>query len=339
MWRNLTDSKHYENGVFVNTSPTPVMLPGLSFSKVWKDYINRPKSVVPPNPLPTIKTDLKTIDSLSYNAPVVVWFGHSSYLIAYKGLQIPVDPVFSDHASPIPGFFKAFPGTTIFATDDLPVIDFLILSHNHYDHLDKDTLNRLQSRINKIFVPLGAGKDIQACGIDTRKITVQELDWGESEVLNPGLRLTATPARHFSGRGLKRNGSLWNSYVLELETFKLFLGGDSGFDTHFKEIGDKEGPFDLAILECGQYSPSWPFIHTTSEETLAAARDLKAKVLLPVHWAKFALSNHPWDEPIKRLLQEAQNQDDSPNVTTPLIGEALIVDSKCPASRWWEGVL
>jgi len=209
MWRNLTDSKHYENGVFVNTVPTPVMLPGLSFSKVWKDYVNRPTSVVPPCALPTIKTDLKTIDSLSYNATVVVWFGHSSYLIAYKGLKILVDPVFSDHASPIPGFVKAFPGTTVFATDDLPVIDFLILSHNH----------------------------------------------------------------------------------------------------------------------------------TTPEETLAAARDLKAKVLLPVHWAKFALSNHPWDEPVKRLLQEAQKQDDSPNVTTPLIGEVIIVGSKYPASRWWERVL
>jgi L-ascorbate metabolism protein UlaG (beta-lactamase superfamily) len=165
---------------------------------------------------------------------------------------------------------------------------------------------------------------------------MNELDWWQSLTTENGFTLTATPARHFSGRGLVRNKTLWTSYVLQTQQQIVFIGGDSGYDTHFKEIGEKFGPFDLAILECGQYDAYWPYIHMMPEETVQAAIDLRANILLPVHWAKFALSAHAWDEPIKRLVQAAATQ--SLTVATPMIGEQLTLHEPLPQKHWWTAI-
>lgn len=318
-------SPNFKNGTFHNLSPTEVMSKDASFLKILLRFFNKPKSVNPPRPLPSVKTDL--LHLVASDNPVIVWFGHSSYLIHHKGLNILVDPVFSGHASPVPFMVKAFPGTDAFKVSDLPPIDILIITHNHYDHLDKGTLCQLKPKA--VYTALGVGKDLPFAAS-----LVTEMDWWDAASVLENVKLTATPARHFSGRGIKRGGSLWASFVLELPGgFKLYLGGDSGYDTHFKAIGDKFGPFDIAILETGQYNTDWPMIHMSPEEAVQAAQELKAKVLLPVHWGKFALALHPWNEPVIRTTAGALGK---VKVTTPRIGEPVILNVSYPADPWWE---
>jgi L-ascorbate metabolism protein UlaG (beta-lactamase superfamily) len=327
-WRSLSTSTHYRHGKFENLSDTPMMAEGVSMPKVLLAFLNKPKSVAPPRPLPSVKTDLRTLNS---DVPTVVWFGHSSYLINCRGINILVDPVLSGHASPFPWMVKAFPGADIYKAEDMPEIDFMIITHNHYDHLDKKALQLLSPKTKAYYTALGVGKDIAEC-CDNQPIT--EMDWWETQTLMPGIELTAAPARHFSGRGLKRGGSLWSSFVLKLFGNNIYIGADSGYDTHFKAIGDKYGPFDIAILECGQYNTAWPYIHMMPEQTLQAAIDLKAKVLLPVHWGKFTLALHPWDEPIKRITKGAKEL--GMDITTPMIGEPLVLGKDEPRKEWWK---
>jgi L-ascorbate metabolism protein UlaG (beta-lactamase superfamily) len=326
-WRSFNESKHYQDNKFVNLSDTPALAPGASFKNILHDYRHRPASVAPPAPIPFVRTDLKALKS---DTPTIVWFGHSSYLIHCKGVNILIDPVFSGHASPVPGMIKAFPGANEYSVADMPEIDYLLLSHNHYDHLDKKTLAGLKAKTKAVYVPLGVGKDVATFN------NITEMDWWETNQLSSDITLTATPARHFSGRGLRRNTSLWTSYVLDLFGFRLFLGGDSGYDSHFKEIGTAFGPFDIALLECGQYNTLWPFIHMQPEETAQAAKDLNTKVLMPVHWAKFTLANHPWNEPPQRLLPAATQL--GIKVTTPQIGEPVVINHSYPDKQWWLSV-
>jgi L-ascorbate metabolism protein UlaG (beta-lactamase superfamily) len=334
--QRIEHSPHYTGGSFQNPVPTEVTLKDASMLKMLKEYRNRPKDTVPPAPVPSVRTDLKALPS---GAPVVVWFGHSSYLIKVKDFHILVDPVFSPNASPVSFFAKAFPGTEVYGVKDLPAIDMVLLTHDHYDHLDYKTIQQLGDKAKRFYTSLGVGSHLEYWGISSEKIT--ELDWwemvaveGAAQGILQGITLTATPARHFSGRGIKRGGTLWSSFVLKIDGYSLFLGGDSGYAPHFKSIGEQYGPFDLAILEAGQYGKNWPYIHMLPEQTVEAAIDLRAKVLLPVHWAKFTLALHPWDEPIKRVLRHAGEKGLS--VTTPLIGEPVCVGGSLPHSKWWE---
>ena len=266
---------------------------------------------------------------------MVVWFGHSSYFIKVNDLTILVDPVFSGHASPVSFYGRAFPGTDVYGVSDLPDVDVVVITHDHYDHLDYKTMRQLAPKARYFYTSLGVGSHLEYWGIEGSRIT--ELDWGESASASGGAAtLTAMPARHFSGRGLRRGQTLWSSFVLKTGGYCLFLGGDSGYGPHFKGIGDQYGPFDLAILECGQYNENWPDIHMTPEETVTAALDLGAKLLLPVHWGKFTLSLHPWDEPVRRIVKAAAIA--GVPLTTPLIGEPVIVGGAFPREAWWEGV-
>lgn len=328
--RRIRNSAHFKNGSFQNLSPTPMKPADISYFKMIRDALSRPKSVRPPAALPAVKTDLNALQS---EIPVIIWFGHSSYFIHCRGFTILVDPVFCGHASPFPFLVKAFKGADVYTAADMPAIDALILTHNHYDHLDIKTLASLKFKIREYYTPLRAGALLEKHRISAGP--VNELDWWESIRITDHIQLTATPARHFSGRGLRRNKSLWASFMLDLFGYKLFLGGDSGYDTHFKTIGRQQGPFDLAILECGQYNASWPFIHMTPEETVQAAVDLQAKALLPVHWGKFALANHPWDEPVRRVLKEAGAL--RMNTCIPRIGEALVLSGRYADTAWWTG--
>lgn len=327
-WRPLRESKNYKDKKFNNLSDTPMIAEGVSFGKVLKEYFNKPANVTPSHRLPSIKTDLKSLYS---EKPVIVWFGHSSYLIHCKGINILVDPVFSGHASPMRGMVKAYPGANEYQVEDMPAIDLLVITHNHYDHLDTKTVSKLRSKIKAIYTPLGVGKSIDGCFSQSLPIT--EMDWWETENVTPDITLTATPARHFSGRGLKRAGSLWASFVLKIHGYSIYLGGDSGYDTHFKPIGEKYGPFDIAILECGQYGKDWPYIHMFPEQTVQASLDLKANVLLPVHWGKFTLANHPWDEPIQRVIKAAAEA--GMTIATPLQGEPVVIGEAYPHHPWW----
>jgi L-ascorbate metabolism protein UlaG (beta-lactamase superfamily) len=325
----VQQSPNYKNGSFQNLSPTPVMAEDSSFWKTIKAYFNKPPDTRPPAPLPFVKTDLH---QLSDKHPVIVWFGHSSYLLRINGYTILVDPVFSNHAAPFSFMVKAYPGADTYTVNDLPVIDLLVQTHDHYDHLDYLSITALEPKIKQVVTTLGTGSHFEYWGYNRKKI--RELDWWQSTTPLEGLQLTALPGRHFSGRGIARGKTLWAGFALKTAGNNIFLGGDSGYDTHFKTIGDTHGPFDLAILECGQYDLHWPHIHMMPEETAQAAIDLRAKRLLPVHWAKFTLSLHPWNEPIKRLTSKAAELNIP--LTTPMIGEPVVVGSHYPEANWWE---
>lgn len=324
----IEQSPNYREGSFQNVEPTEVTLKNASFVKMMKDFLNKPSTTVPPSEIPSVKTDLKTLKA---DKPTIVWFGHSSYLIKSKHINILVDPVFSGNASPISLFAKAFPGTDTYAVEDFPPIDMLILTHDHYDHLDYQTIGKIDAKVKKIYTSLGVGAHLEHWGISPDKIT--EFDWWESHKIADDIEMTATPARHFSGRSFTRGKTLWSSFVLKIHGYNIFVGGDSGYDSSFAKIGEKYGPFDIAMLETGQYGAEWPYIHMLPEETVMAAKALKAKVLLPVHWGKFVLANHEWNDPIKRVVKNAA--ENKLNLTTPLIGEPVVVDSLYPQKIWW----
>jgi L-ascorbate metabolism protein UlaG (beta-lactamase superfamily) len=327
--KKVQASVHYLNGSFHNPVATEVTLKSASFSKMLLEYWNRPADTAPPRPLPSVHTDLR---SLSSDSPTIVWFGHSSYLLRIKGFTILVDPVFCGHASPFSFFANAFPGTDVYGVEEMPEIDMLILTHDHYDHLDYRTIRQLRLKVKQFYVSLGVGSHLEYWGVNPKLIT--ELDWWESKDIAPAISLTATPARHFSGRGFKRAKTLWSSFVLKIFGYSIFLGGDSGYEQHFKMIGEQYGPFDIAILESGQYGKNWPYIHMLPEQTVEAAKDLNAKVLLPVHWGKFTLSLHPWDEPIRRVVAAATAS--GVTIATPMIGEPVILGGTYPQAPWWE---
>jgi len=322
-------SPNYRNGAFQNQSPTITLAPDSGFVKVLLQFLRKPKSTKPRTPMPFVRTDLNLPDS---EAPVIIWFGHSSYFIRMNGMNLLIDPVLSGHASPFSFMVKAFASAGHYTAEDIPDIDVLILTHDHYDHLDYDTIRRLKNRVKKICCPLGVGAHLEYWGIPAASVT--ELDWWDETSLPGDLKLIAAPARHFSGRGTKRAQSLWCSYILSSTQHRLYLGGDSGYDSHFRQIGEKYGPFDMAILEAGQYNTSWPHIHMMPEETVQAALDLRAKSLMPVHWGKFSLALHPWNEPVQRVVKEAART--GMPLAIPRPGEPVTPGNPLEADHWWE---
>lgn len=328
---HIKQSPNYKEGAFQNLSPTPMKAEGISYWKMTREFFKKNPGTKPPGELPFVKTNLEKLYS---SQPVIVWFGHSSYFIYIENKKFLIDPVFSGNAAPFSFMVKAFPGSNECTVNDMPAIDCLILTHDHYDHLDFKTIRELKNKINKIYCSLGVGSHLKYWGIDQNKII--EMDWWDSQQLDENIKLTAAPARHFSGRGIKRGQTLWSSFILKTAKYNLYLGGDSGYDNHFKEIGIKYGPFDIAILEAGQYNNMWPLIHMMPEETVQAAVDLKAKALLPVHWGKFRLGMHPWNEPIKRVLEKAKTS--GLQVQTPRIGEPFTFNTDFSESNWWENV-
>jgi L-ascorbate metabolism protein UlaG (beta-lactamase superfamily) len=319
-------SANFRDGAFTNLSPTKMKPDDVSYLTMFRKALNRPKFAAPDHRLPTIKTDLKSLQS---ETPVIIWFGHSAYLVHCRGKNILVDPTFSGYASPFSFMVKAFPGSNSYTVEDLPEIDVLLITHDHYDHLDLPTLSKLTGKVKRVVTSLGVGGILENIFPD---VPVIELDWWESTSAGD-VQINACPARHFSGRSLRRNLSLWSSFAITTAGFSIYAGGDSGYDEFFKEIGNRFGPFDIAILECGQYNTMWPLIHMMPEETAQAGKDLQSKWLLPVHWSKFALALHEWNEPVRRLKLAAEAL--SLNVTTPKIGEPVILNESYPQQAWW----
>ncbi|QDA60130.1 MBL fold metallo-hydrolase [Hymenobacter jejuensis] len=328
----IAQSPNYRNGKFQNLSPTPDLAEGVSYARVMRQFFfEKSARSAPAALLPSRKTDLRQLSSAEN---VIVWLGHSSYFLQLDGKRILVDPVLSGSASPLPFGTRSFAGSDVYTVADLPPIDYLFISHDHWDHLDYATVKQLQPSVKQAITGLGTGAHLERWGYNPKQVV--ELDWYETHVLAAGFVVRATPARHFSGRSLSRNRALWISFVLQTPSQRIYLGGDSGYDTHFKAIGDAYGPFDLAILECGQYNQSWKYIHMMPEEVVQAAFDLRARVLLPVHWAKFTLALHAWDEPIQRVTAEATRL--HLPVLHPLIGEAVKLQEAAPPVAWWNGL-
>jgi L-ascorbate metabolism protein UlaG (beta-lactamase superfamily) len=314
-------SPNFRDSKFQNQHHTPDLAEGASYYKVMKEFFfNKDKRNKPAHTIPSRKTDLQ---KLSASENVIIWFGHSSYYMQIGGKKILVDPVLSGAASPLSFTTKSFPGTDIYTADEMPDIDYLLLTHDHWDHLDYQTILKLRTKVKTVITGLGTGEHLELWGYD--KSMVIEMDWHENVTLDDGFVVTALPARHFSGRGFKRNQSLWVSFAVQGPGHNIYVGGDSGYDDHFKKIGAQYGPFDLALLECGQYNQYWKYIHMMPEETVQAAVDLHAKRLMPVHWSKFALALHAWDEPILNVMAAA-NKIQMP-VAHPMIGEPVYIDN------------
>jgi len=329
----IKQSPNFRDGAFQNQSVTPQLTDGATYGKVMKEFLfGRPKRATPSSDIPSMKTDLL---SLNRDENILVWFGHSSYFMQIDGKRILVDPVLSGSASPFSFMTKAFKGADRYSTDDLPAIDYLFLSHDHYDHLDCKTIVKLKPKVHKIICGLGTGEHLEYWGYDHERII--EKDWNESFELDHGFTVHTVPSRHFSGRWLKRNQALWTSFVLQTPGLRIFIGGDSGYDKHFAEIGNTFGGFDLAIMENGQYNKNWKHIHLMPHEILQAAKELKAKRIFPVHSSKFVLGNHAWDAPLELITEN--NKKENLNIITPMIGEKVDLDNHDQAfSHWWKGV-
>ena len=331
--QRIKQSPNYRNGAFQNLNPTPFLSEGVSYYSVTKEFLFLKKErIKPKKKIPSIKIDLYGLD---LHDDVLVWFGHSSYFMQVDGKRILVDPVLSGAASPISFTTKAFTGTDVYKTDDIPEIDYLFISHDHWDHLDYKTIIKLKPKIKKIICGLGVGEHFEQWGFENQIIL--EHDWNEKILLDNGFVVHTLPARHFSGRTFKRNTSLWLSFAFKTPNFNFYLGGDSGYDEHFAQIGRDFGPFDLAILENGQYDKSWKHIHMMPDEVLDAAQDLNAVRLFPVHSSKFALGNHAWDTPLKTITEF--NQAHNLNLISPRIGEIVYLKNTSQKfDFWWENV-
>jgi L-ascorbate metabolism protein UlaG (beta-lactamase superfamily) len=328
----INNSPNFRDGKFQNQSFTPDLAEDVTYFSVMKEaFFKRSKRNKPKDVLPSGKTSLLALDP---EKDVLVWFGHSSYFMQIDGKKMLVDPVFSGHASPFSFMVKSFEGSDIYTPDDFPAIDYLFITHDHWDHLDYKTVLKLKPKVGKIITSLGTGAHLEHWGFSPEQII--EKDWNESSALDSGFVITATPGRHFSGRSFKRNQAIWASFVLQTPSKKIFIGGDSGYDTHFAKIGMEHGPFDLALLECGQYNHSWKYIHLMPEELVQAAIDLKAKTFMPVHWGKFALALHAWDEPIGRVTKEAHRL--NVPIIHPMIGEVVDLNEPNETTEWWKGM-
>jgi L-ascorbate metabolism protein UlaG (beta-lactamase superfamily) len=329
----LRKSPNFKDDKFVNFTPTTQFTEGVSFTGAMYEYFfKNDKRKRPLDFIPAIKTNLK---NLPVDKDILVWFGHSSYFIQIDGKRILVDPVFSGSASPVPGTIQSFKGTDIYAVEDMPEIDYVFISHDHYDHLDYRTMVKLKAKTKKIICGLGVSSHLEHWGYPAKNII--EKDWNESIALDNSFIVYTTPARHFSGRGLSSSRTLWISYVLQTPTLKIFIGGDSGYDTHYADIGSKFGPIDLAILDNGQYDEKWRYIHHSPEEVLKAAKDLKAKRLFPVHHSKFDMANHAWNEPLVRITN--LNKTENISLVTPMIGEMVnLKNEQQEFKQWWVGI-
>lgn len=323
-------SPHYKNDRFDNLNPTPQLAEDTSMPEVMFRFLfGKTKNKVPHKAFNFSKTDLKM---LYPNENVYVWMGHSSYFIQIDNKKILVDPVLSGYASPFSFTTKAFKGGDLYKTEDIPDLDYLVITHDHWDHLDYETVTKLFPKTKKIITGLGTGEHLEFWGYEPKNLI--ELDWFESSDLGNGFKVTAEPARHFSGRGLKRDQAIWASFVFESPNQKIYIGGDSGYDSHFKKIGVKYGSIDLAILENGQYNKDWRYIHFMPGENIKAMKDMNAKRMIPVHNSKFALAAHAWNEPLQKM---AEMNTENLRILYPKIGEKIDWEDDARVyDKWWE---
>jgi len=326
-----------KEGAFSNrlskiTSPIPTKITHSSTkdASLWQLLAGNGRPTVS---LPTVKPDLVKFMEPSDDIKVI-WFGHSTFLLNLSGTTILIDPVFSDYASPIPWLVKRFQPPALMLRE-LPTIDIVVISHDHYDHLDMKSVKFFSDKPTKFITPIGVGSYLLGWGIEADKIT--ELDWWQHHKVG-STEFIATPAQHFSGRrGYNNNQTLWASWVFRNAQHNIYFSGDSGYADHFKEIGEKFGPFDIAFIENGQYNLNWRSVHLLPEETAQAYFDLKAKRLFPIHWGMFILSYHSWFEPIVKIDQEATRQ--GINLVAPKLGEVIAINDQLKLHRWWQSLI
>lgn len=330
--RRAASSPNHDGKKFVNYTPTSMDMTAVELGSLLRDQIRRAPAHRPQTKLTPIAP--------SFDMPVpahdalVTWLGHSAVLVQLKGKTLLLDPMLSRTASPFQFVGpQRFPGSEVVRVEDLPPIDAVIISHDHYDHLDYESVRKLKHKTDKFFVPLGVGAHLERWGVSADRIT--ELDWWESADFG-GITLACTPSRHFSGRTLTdRFTTLWASWVIRTDDVRLYFSGDTGYGEHFTQIGKKYGPFDLAMMECGQYDLRWPNVHMQPEQTADAAHDLRARRMLPMHWGAFQLAFHDWTDSVERVLTAAAKH--GTEVATPQLGETFVVKATTyPHKKWWQ---
>ena len=331
----IENSENFIEGKFRNIKTTYTNFRTSEKKATLRDWFSPPKDKNPLNPLPTIKFIGKDLAEGKF-----VWLGHSTVLMKTEGLVVMTDPVFN-RACPLPSFNsksksnffngKPFIFENPVVIDDLPKVDVVIISHDHYDHLDSKAIKDLSNQVDQFFVPLGVGAHLERWGVNKNRIT--EYDWYDSKDYK-NIKFTFAPSLHFSGRGVTNgNSTLWGSWMIKSKTLSAYFSGDGGYSETFKKLGNEYGPFDIAFIENGAYNVDWSNVHMFPDEAVQASIDLKAQVLFPIHWSKFDLSVHPWDEPIIRITKEAAKK--NVNIATPMIGEVFELSS-IPKKPWWE---
>jgi L-ascorbate metabolism protein UlaG (beta-lactamase superfamily) len=315
-------------------NPIPTDEPGFGkMIPILREYINNKAETVPEIQLGPFTTDTSTYKLEPRSGLRITLIGHSSLIIEIDGKRILTDPVWSQRAS-----FLSFIGPKRFfdapiPLSELPKLDAILISHDHYDHLDKETIKYLADKQIPFFCSIGVGEHLERWGVLRNFIT--QLDWGDSAMITNDCVLTATPARHFSGRGvIGRNETLWASFVIKTPQHNIFFGADSGWFPGFKDIGDYFGPFDLTMLEIGAYGKYWPDIHMGPNRASDAHLALKGKLMMPIHWGTFNLSTHAWYDPIEHMLLYAKAKNIDLFIPEP--GKPTEVNGPLN-SEWWVG--
>jgi L-ascorbate metabolism protein UlaG (beta-lactamase superfamily) len=325
----LEASPQYDGGRFRNSVPTDTSLPLAAMPKIALEALTGGAARRPHQPIPLVHTAAQDADGLH-----VTWYGHSSALIEIEGRRILLDPVWSKRCSPSQ---LAGPSRLLeppIGLHELPPIDAVVISHDHYDHLDSTTVRRLSELQDAMFVvPLGVGAHLERWGVPAARVV--ELDWNESTEVR-GVHLVATPARHFSGRGIRRDETLWASWVIKGPSRSVFYSGDTGYFPGFAAIGAEHGPFDVTLVQVGAYAETWSDIHMVPEDGVATHLDVRGGLMIPVHWGTFDLAPHRWSEPVDRTWREAKARD--VKLALPRPGERVDVDNPPEIDAWWQQV-
>jgi L-ascorbate metabolism protein UlaG (beta-lactamase superfamily) len=324
-------TENFNGKIFLNPVPTDVMQPG-SFFRVMRKFFQKQPESEPAASLGPFACDETLLKQLPPTSLRVTWLGHSTLLIETGGKRFLTDPVWYNRVSPFD-----FAGPKRFfqnpvSLSSLPPIDAVLLSHDHYDHLDKQTILQLAKQHIPIITMMRVGRRLVNWGIP--KALVTELDWWQATDLGNGFVVTATPSRHFSGRWLTdRFTTLWGAFAIKSPTHNIFFGADSGYYNGFTTIGERLGPFDIAMLEIGAYNEEWEAIHMGPKNAVQAALDLGNPLLLPIHWGTFKLAMHPWKEPVEQLQLEAERK--NVRLVLPAPGETITIGNEAYNSQWW----
>ena len=322
---------NFQKGTFVNRRAVPEPL---TFSKfIELGYAFFTTKVINGRPSKDLPIDTIEKEALSnFQGTRLFWLGHSSFLLQHQGKNILIDPMFGSTPAPL-SFLgeQRFNNQLPIAPNDLPAIDVVLFSHDHYDHLDYASVMALKDNVKLFLCPLGLDNHLKRWGVEAHKI--KSLNWWE-ETSDLPFNFICTPAQHFSGRKFSNSQqTLWASWVIQAGSLSLYFSGDSGYDTHFKQIGQKYGPFDLALMECGQYNKLWPDVHMFPQETVQAGIDVQAKKIIPIHWGAFKLAMHPWNEPPTIAVEEAKKKDVA--IEVPRMGQAIYLDSLATTQSYW----
>jgi L-ascorbate metabolism protein UlaG (beta-lactamase superfamily) len=326
-------AENYKDGKFLNKEEIAMKMNARSIFAMIKEVMNPHPEVMPKSDIKVIPLRKDKLVNENDTQDQIIWLGHSSFYMKLDGKIILFDPVFSQKTGPHPWVGRAkYNSKMPFDIDEIPWVDAVFISHDHYDHLDYDSILKLKDKTGNFFLPLGVDNHLLSWGVDANKI--KTFNWWDEHYWK-GIDIAFTPSRHMSGRGLSdQSATLWGGWVIKSQNQSIYYSGDGGYGLHFKEIGNKYGPFDIGLMECGQYNKLWADVHMMPEESAQAGKEVGAKLLIPMHWATYKLATHSWTDPIERFTLAAQKH--NLEILTPEIGEQITLKSpQMVQKQWW----